>query len=86
MAGGRGELDFGTVLRRRLTLRGTVMRARALEERIATTRRFAAEVGPLLARGEVRPVIDSRFPLADIARAHERLEGNETFGKVVIEI
>ena len=86
MAGGRGELDFGTVLRRRLTLRGTVMRARPLEERIATTRRFAAEVGPLLASGAVRPTIDSRFPLAELARAHERLEGNGTFGKVVIEI
>ena len=86
MAGGRGELDFGTVLRRRLTLRGTVMRARPLEERIATMRRFAAEVGPLLESGAVRPAIDSRFPLAELARAHERLEGNETFGKVVIEL
>lgn len=86
LAGRSGELDYGTVLRRRLTIRGTVMRARPLEERIATTRRFAAEVGPLLATGAVRPVIDSRFPLAELARAHERLEGNATYGKVVIEL
>jgi putative PIG3 family NAD(P)H quinone oxidoreductase len=86
VAGARGEVDYGAVLRRRLTLRGTVMRARPLEERIAVTRRFAAEVVPMLARGAVRAVIDSRFPLADLARAHARLEGNETFGKVVIEM
>jgi NADPH:quinone reductase len=84
MGGARGELDFGRVLRYRLTLRGTVLRARPLEERIAVTRRFAAEVGPLLARGTVRPVIDARFPLERIVQAHERLESNETFGKVVL--
>ena len=86
VAGRSGELDYGVVLRRRLTIRGTVMRARPLEERIATTRRFAAEVGPLLERGAVRPVIDAVYPLAEIARAHERLESNDTFGKVVLEL
>lgn len=86
VAGARGELDYGAVLRRRLTVRGTVMRARPLEERIAVTRRFAAEVVPMLARGELRAVVDGVFPLGDIARAHERLEGNQTFGKVVIRV
>jgi hypothetical protein len=86
MAGARGELDLGRILRFRLTLRGTVLRARPIEERITVTRRFASEVGPLLARRVVRPVIDARFPLDEIARAHERLESNETFGKVVLEL
>jgi NADPH:quinone reductase-like Zn-dependent oxidoreductase len=86
MAGARGELDFGRILRYRLTLRGTVLRARPIEERIAVTRRFASEVGPLLARRLVRPVIDARVRLDQIADAHERLESNETFGKVVLEL
>ncbi|MBV9879538.1 MAG: NAD(P)H-quinone oxidoreductase [Gemmatirosa sp.] len=84
MGGGRGEIDFGRLLRGRLTLRGTVLRARPIEERIAVTRRFGAEVGPFLARGAVHPVIDTRFALDDLARAHERLESNATFGKVVV--
>lgn len=86
LAGARGELDFGRILRQRLTVRGTVLRARPIEERILVTRRFGAEVGPLLARGAVRPVVDSRFPLEQLAEAHARLESNDTFGKVVIEL
>ena len=86
LAGARAELDLGRILRQRLTIRGTVLRARLLEERIAATRRFGAEVGPSLASGVVAPVIDSAFPLGEIARAHERLESNATFGKVVIDI
>jgi len=56
-----------------------------LEEKIQVTQSFAAEVVPLLAQGVLRPTIDSKFKLADIRKAHERLESNETFGKVVLE-
>jgi putative PIG3 family NAD(P)H quinone oxidoreductase len=84
MAGARGELDYGRLLRQRLTVRGTVLRSRPIEERIAVTRRFGTEVGPLLARGVVRAVVDAEFPLGELVRAHERLESNATFGKVVV--
>ena len=86
VAGARAELDLGRLLRQRLTVVGTVMRARPLEERILVTRRFAAEVVPLLASGAVTPVVEARFPLARIAEAHALLESNTTFGKVVIEV
>ena len=45
---------------------------------------FAVEVVPLLARGILRPNVDSVFPLSEIGKAHQRLESNETFGKVVV--
>ncbi len=86
MAGARGEIDYRPLLRNRLTLRGTVLRARPLEERIAVTRHFAAEVAPFLEDGRVRPVVDSVFALSALASAHERLESNATFGKVVITL
>jgi len=86
MAGARGELDYARLLRHRLTLRGTVLRARPIEERIAVTRYFGTEVVPALASRVVRAVIDSRFSLDDLPRAHERLESNATFGKVVVTI
>jgi putative PIG3 family NAD(P)H quinone oxidoreductase len=86
MAGGKYELDARYMLSKRLKVWGTVLRARTLEEKIETTQRFAAEVVPLLATGVLRPNIDSVFPLAEISKAHERLESNETFGKVVIAI
>ena len=86
VAGVQTQLDLRRMLTRRLTIRGTVLRARPLEEKILATRAFASEVVPLLARGDVRPVIDSTFDLQDIAAAHRRLESNATFGKVVVRI
>jgi putative PIG3 family NAD(P)H quinone oxidoreductase len=84
VAGGKYELDARYMLSKRLKVWGTVLRARALEEKIEVTQRFAAEVVPLLASGVLRPNIDRVFPAAEIRKAHERLESNETFGKVVI--
>ena len=86
VAGGSAEVKLAPILSKRLTLRGTVLRARSLEEKVAATERFAAEVVPLLERGTLRPTIDSRFPLNQIRQAHQRLESNETFGKVVLEL
>lgn len=86
VAGGSAEMKFSPIMSKRLTLRGTALRARSLEEKIAATAKFAAEVVPLLAQGAVRPTIDSRFPLDQMRQAHQRLESNETFGKVVLEL
>lgn len=86
VAGRRADLDLGITLGKRLRITGTVLRARPLEEKIAATRAFAAEVVPLLAAGTVVPVVDDVFDLDEIARAHERLESNATFGKVVIRV
>lgn len=84
VAGGNYELESRYMLGKRLSVRGTALRARSLEEKIEATQAFAAEVAPLLANGVLRPSIDSIFKLAEIAKAHKRLESNETFGKVVI--
>jgi NADPH:quinone reductase-like Zn-dependent oxidoreductase len=85
MAGRDVSLPLGVILGKRLTIRGTVLRARPLEEKIAATRAFAAQVVPLFAQGVVRPVVDRVFPLDQIAAAHRHLESNTTFGKVVLE-
>jgi NADPH:quinone reductase len=84
VAGGSYELEARHVMGKRLEIRGTVLRARSLEEKIQVTQAFAAEVVPLLANGTLRPTVDSVFRLADIAKAHARLESNETLGKVVV--
>lgn len=86
VAGGRADVDLYQILGKRLHVIGTVMRARSLEEKIATTAAFEREVVPLLANGDIEPVIDSVFPLEQIQDAHRRLESNETFGKVVLTI
>lgn len=84
--GGSAAFDFGTMMSKRLQLIGTVLRARSTEEKAQAVRLFAAHVVPLLARGAVRPVIDKIYPLAEVAAAHERMESNESFGKIVLTI
>jgi NADPH:quinone reductase len=86
VAGGKTDVDLYQILRKRLHIIGTVMRARSLEEKIAITNSFAAEVVPLLADGTIEPVIDSVFPFEQIQDAHRRLESNETFGKVALTV
>ena len=84
VAGGKADVDLYQILRKRLHVIGTVLRARSLEEKIAITNAFAGAIVPLLTDGTIQPVIDSVFSLEKIQDAHRRLESNETFGKVVL--
>ncbi|HEU4629515.1 MAG TPA: NAD(P)H-quinone oxidoreductase [Gemmatimonadaceae bacterium] len=86
VAGRSAEIDLGAILRKRLSVQGTVLRGRSLAEKIAVTRAFTTHVVPMLADGRVRPVVDTVFPIDDVRAAHERLEANTTFGKVVLAI
>jgi NADPH:quinone reductase len=85
-AGSNAELDMRAVLRKRLTVIGTVMRARSLEEKIAVARAFAATAWPMLDDGEIVPVIDRVLPLDKVQEAHKIVEANETVGKVVLTV
>lgn len=86
VAGSQATIDLRRVLGRRLTLRGTVLRARPIAEKIEVTEAFRRDVLPLVEAGRLAAVIDRVFALDEIAHAHRHLESNETFGKVVIEI
>lgn len=84
MGGGRTPVDVGMLLTRRARWIGTTLRNRPLEEKVALTRRFAAEVLPLFDAGALAPVIDCIVPLEEIAAAHERMEANLNVGKIVV--
>ena len=86
LAGARATVDLRVILGRRLTITGTVLRSRALDERIAVTDAFAREVLPLLADGRLVSRIDAIFPLDRIAEAHALVEGNGTIGKVALSL
>jgi NADPH2:quinone reductase len=86
LGGSNAPLDLNLMLRKRLTIVGTTLRARPLEEKIAATRRFADQVVPWLARGTVRPVVDSVFAFDDVQAAQARMESNEVFGKVILRL
>jgi len=85
VAGRSATIPIGMVLGKRLTMRGTVLRARSLEEKREVTAAFARDVVPLFDAGTLRPTVDRVFALSEIGAAHERLASNETFGKVVLD-
>ena len=86
VAGGSAEVDLGTILRRRLEIRGTVLRARPLEEKILLARSFARHVVPFIKTGALKPIICRVFPLSQAAEAHRYLASNESYGKVVLSV
>jgi len=85
-SGAKAEIDYAVVMRKRLRIMGTSLRTRSIEEKATATRLFAQQVGPLLASAKVRPVIDRVFPMEQVRAAHQRIESNESFGKVVLTI
>ena len=86
MGGGTTPFNLGALMPKRAKLSGTVLRARPLEEKIAISQRFATEVVPLFESGKLQPVIDCRFALSDIAKAHAHMGANANTGKIVIDI
>ena len=86
MGGGSVPVNVGLLMGKRAHWIGTTLRARPIEEKVAVTRRFAAEMLPLFEDGRLKPVIDRRYPLAEIAEAHKLMESNANAGKIVIII
>ncbi|HEX8143503.1 MAG TPA: NAD(P)H-quinone oxidoreductase [Pyrinomonadaceae bacterium] len=85
-AGSRAELDLGTVMGKRLRITGTVLRPRSTEEKALAVRRFAAHVVPLFERGSLRAVVDRIYGIDEVRSAHERMESNASFGKIILTI
>jgi putative PIG3 family NAD(P)H quinone oxidoreductase len=83
-AGTKSEIDLGLLKGKRAAIIGTMLRTRSIEEKAEATRRFAAAVLPLVSRGRIRPVIDRVYPVDQVRDAHERLESNPSFGKIVL--
>ena len=86
MGGATTEISLNTVMRNRLQIIGSVMRPQSLEEKIAITERFMARWLPELKAGTLRPVIDTVFPLARARQAHEYMEANRNFGKILLRV
>lgn len=84
IGGARAQIDLARVLHRRLTITGSTLRARTVEEKGRLAHELEANVWPLLANGRVAPVIDRTFPLAAAADAHRRMEASTHIGKIVL--
>lgn len=82
--GSKAELDLLPLLMKRGTLTASTLRARPVEMKARLARALTEHVVPLLASGAVRPPVDSTFPLADVAKAHARMDSSAHVGKIVL--
>ncbi len=86
MQGGtQAMLDLGVMMRRRISLISTALRARPAGQKAVIVAAFAAEVMPALADGRLVPVVDRVIPLEDAAAAHRLMESGEVVGKIVLD-
>jgi putative PIG3 family NAD(P)H quinone oxidoreductase len=86
MGGAHADVNLGVLMQKRISMRGVTLRTRTLEEKLAVTRCFATGVLPLLASGQVRPVIEQVYALEQIAEAHKEMGENRNFGKLVVRV
>jgi NADPH2:quinone reductase len=84
--GPTAEIAIFDIMRRRLTLTGSTLRPRSVEFKTMVADEIAKTVWPYAEGGRLKPVIDSVFPLAQVAEAHARMESGEHVGKIVLEI
>jgi putative PIG3 family NAD(P)H quinone oxidoreductase len=86
MGGGQTSVNLGLLLVKRVQWIGTTLRARPIEQKAALSQRFIAELIPLFENGALRPVIDSRYAMDDIADAHRHMEAAGNIGKILIDV
>jgi len=86
MGGAASEINLGLLLMKRLRIIGSTLRARSIAAKSAVMDQLESVVWPLLAEGRIIPVIDSTFPIHEADAAHQQVAGNETIGKVVLEV
>ena len=85
-AGRTAQVDLSVILRKRLRIEGTVLRSRSDGEKTRIVQSFRDNVLPLLVEGRIETVVDRVFSLDEVRLAHEYLETNANFGKVVVQI
>jgi putative PIG3 family NAD(P)H quinone oxidoreductase len=80
------EFDFMPMMLKRLTLTGSTLRARSVEQKAEIARPLREKVWPLLDQGKIKPLIHATFPLAEAAAAHRLMESSAHIGKIILTV
>ena len=86
MGGATAEINLDVLLKKRLQIKGLIMRTRSLEDKRRMAEHFKTKWLPLIANRQIKPIIDSVFALKDASKAHAYMEKNIHVGKIVLEI
>jgi NADPH:quinone reductase-like Zn-dependent oxidoreductase len=74
------------LLRQRITITGSTLRARSIEEKGAIAAAIERDVWPLVETGKIRPIVYAKFPLAEAAKAHRLMESGSHIGKILLTV
>ena len=86
LGGVKGTLDFGQILRRRLTVTGSTLRPRPVSFKAEVAHSLRQHVWPLLEAGKIKPIVHATFPLEEAAKAHAMMEAGEQIGKIILTV
>ncbi len=86
LGGPKAEINFAPLMTRRLTITGSTLRPQSDLAKAGIAAELARHVWPMVAAGQLRPVMDREFPLADAEAAHRRMEGGDHIGKIVLKV
>ncbi len=84
LSGANAQLPMTTLLQKRLQIEGTVLRSRAIEEKIALVQRFEKELLPAIASAKLNPIVFRSYGVEQIENAHIDLKNHDIFGKIII--
>ncbi|GAC1311372.1 MAG: NAD(P)H-quinone oxidoreductase [Steroidobacteraceae bacterium] len=84
LGGTRAELKLTPLMMKRLTITGSTLRSRSVDQKAAVATAVRETVWPLFESGRIRPIIHGKFPLADAAAAHRLMESSDHVGKIVL--
>ena len=84
--GATAEVDVRDLVRRRLTLTGSTLRPRTVEQKAVIAAALARDVWPLFESGQLRTYLYRTFPLAEASAAHALMESSTHIGKIVLEV
>jgi NADPH2:quinone reductase len=85
-AGNKVELDLRPLMAKRLIVTGSTLRSRSVNEKTHLRHGLEEDLWPLVSEGKIRPIIDSVFPIGDVAKAHERMQSSMHIGKIVLQV
>ncbi|MFZ1397006.1 MAG: NAD(P)H-quinone oxidoreductase [Candidatus Promineifilaceae bacterium] len=86
LGGSHGEMNMGLLLGKRLRIVGSTLRSRPPAEKVKITEQFQAGYWPLLRSGELKPIIDTVFPIDQAQEAHAYVAQNKNVGKVILAV
>ena len=86
MGGAETSINLGLLMMKRLRIIGSTLRAQPIPKKTEIMNDLNENIWPLLESGDIKPIIDTVIPIEEVDKAHELMESNQTFGKVILKV